>query len=152
MLKEELKTYLGKYFPSNKTEETADFLILIVEKQDLLEVASHLRNNAETQFDFLFCETAVDKNTHFEVVYHLTSTIFRHSMVLKVILQREEMPEIESVTPIWLSAELFECEIFDLFGIKFLNHVTLRRIFLSNDWIGYPLRKDYNDNINVVPL
>jgi NADH-quinone oxidoreductase subunit C len=152
MQKEELKSYLGKYFPSSKIEETIDFLVLIIEKQELLEVATHLRNNAEAQFDFLFCETAIDKGTHFEVVYHLTSTTFRHNLVIKVILQREEMPEIESVTNIWKAAELFECEIFDLFGIKFLNHVTLRRIFLSNDWIGYPLRKDYKDNINVVPL
>ena len=152
MNKEELKTYLGKFYPSNKLEETMDFSVLFVEKHELLEVAMLLRDNSETKFDFLFCETAIDKSTHFEVVYHLTSTIFRHCMVLKVILQREEMPEIESVSGIWKAAELFECEIFDLFGIKFLHHETLRRIFLSNDWVGYPLRKDYKDNINVVTL
>jgi len=152
MNKEELKIFLGKYYPANKLEESFDFTVMFVEKQEIVEVATHLRNNIETQFDFLFCETAVDKNTYFEVVYHLTSTKFRHNLVLKVVLQREEMPEIESVLGIWQAAELFECEIFDLFGIKFLNHPTLRRIFLSDDWVGYPLRKDYKDINNVVPL
>ena len=152
MNKEELKTFLEKYYPANKLEESFDFTVMFVEKQEIVEVATHLRNNTETLFDFLFCETAVDKNTYFEVVYHLTSTKFRHNLVLKVVLQREELPEIESVLAIWQAAELFECEIFDLFGIKFLNHPTLRRIFLSDDWVGYPLRKDYKDFNNVVPL
>jgi NADH:ubiquinone oxidoreductase subunit C len=62
------------------------------------------------------------------------------------------MPEIPSVYGLWQSAELFENEIFDLFGIRFQNHPNLRRIFLGDEWKGFPLRKDYQDNVNVVPL
>ena len=73
-------------------------------------------------------------------------------MVLKVILDNRETPEIESVYSLWKAADLFEDEIFDLFGIRFLNHPNLRRIFLGNDWPGYPLRKDYKDEINMINL
>jgi NADH:ubiquinone oxidoreductase subunit C len=72
--------------------------------------------------------------------------------VLKVILTDRENPEIDSVLDLWKAAELFECEIYDLFGIRFRNHPTLRRIFLSEEWKGYPLRKDYIDENNMVLL
>ncbi len=152
MIKEALKTYLEKNFQAAKIEESFDFLILIVDKNELLEVARKLKNDAELRFDFLFCETAVDKVSNFEVIYHLNSSIFQHELELKVLLEKQEIPEISSVYELWKSADLFECEIFDLFGIKFINHPNLRRIFLGDEWIGYPLRKDYKDNINVVPL
>jgi NADH-quinone oxidoreductase subunit C len=152
MIKEELKIYLEKQFPACKVEETVDFPVLILEAEQLLPTARYLKENAETSFDFLFCQTAVDKLTHLEVVYHLTSTTFRHNLVLKVILRDKDNPQVESVTSLWKAAELSECEIFDLFGIRFLNHPTLRRIFLGNDWKGYPLRKDYKDDVNVLSL
>jgi len=60
--------------------------------------------------------------------------------------------EIDSVISLWKAAELYECEIYDLFGIRFKGHPTLRRIFLGDDWTGFPLRKDYKDEVNVVKL
>ena len=148
MQKDELIKYLQANFPVHKLEEGQYSTVLYTDKGELYSVAKQLKEGNETQFDFLSCETAVDKSTHFEVVYYLTSSKFRHSLILKVILENREAPEIESIVSLWKAAELYECEIFDLFGIKFLNHPTLRRIFLGDDWKGFPLRKDYVQDDN----
>lgn len=145
MNKVELKSYLESTFPNCKVGETFDFPQLIVDRNDLLSVASKLKDTKETQFDFLFCQTAVDRTNHFEVVYHLTSTVYRHDMVLKVLVEERDNAAIESVYSLWQAAEFFENEIWDLFGIKFLNHPNLRRFILGEDWKGFPLRKDYTD-------
>jgi NADH-quinone oxidoreductase subunit C len=148
----ELKSYLESNFPLCKHEDSFDFPVLIVEKSELLSIAQQLNTNGDTQFDFLFCETAVDKKTHFEVVYHLTSSVFHHNLVVKVILEDRVNPEVESVYPLWMAADLYENEIFDLFGIRFINHPNLRRIMLGDEWPGFPLRKDYKDDVNIVTL
>lgn len=152
MSREELKLYLTELYPEAKVEDSYDFPVLFVEKTELVNCCRQLKENEKTAFDFLFCETAIDKQDSFEVVYHLSSTIFHHRMVVKVKLERTDIPEIPSVYELWQSAELFENEIFDLFGIRFINHPNLRRIFLGDEWKGFPLRKDYQDNVNVVPL
>lgn len=152
MTKEELKTYLEQTFPSAKVEETFDFPMMFVDKSDLLAVTSKLKESGETLFDFLFCQTAVDRKTNLEVVYHLTSTTLHHDLVLKVVLEDRENPELESVTCLWKAADLYENEIYDMFGIRFLNHPHLRRIMLGEEWKGYPLRKDYQDDVNIVTL
>lgn len=152
MNREELKKYLEDNFSSGKVEETFDFPVLIVSKEEFFATAQKLKNTQETSFDFLFCETAVDRKTHFEVVYHLTSTTYRHDMVLKVLLEDRENAELPSVYPLWMAADLYENEIFDMFGIRFSGHPNLRRIMLGDEWNGFPLRKDYVDPNNVVPL
>lgn len=151
MTKEELKSYLQQVFPSAKVEETFDFPLMFVEKDDLLKTLQQLKDSAETKFDSLFCQTAIDRNPNFEVVYHLNSTTFHHDMVLKVVLEDRNAPEIPSVYGLWEAAELFEDEIFDMFGIRFSNHPNLRRIMLGDEWNGFPLRKDYTDD-NLITL
>ncbi len=133
-------------------EQGSQFLNVIVTPQQLKSLSLFLRNNPELKFDFLFCLTGVDWITHLMVVYHLTSTEFNHDIVLKVKLEDRGNPEIETVSDIWKTAEFHEREIFDLFGIKFINHPDLRRILLEDDWSGYPLRKDYRDEANIVEL
>jgi NADH-quinone oxidoreductase subunit C len=89
--------------------------------------------------------TGVDRypaEPRFEVVYHLHSIDRKERLRLKCRLPGID-PVIESVTSVWRSANWYERETFDLFGIKFLNHPDLRRIMLPDDWEGYPLRKDY---------
>ena len=95
MNKQELKTYLEQTFPSNKVEETFDFPLMFIDKSELLAVVQQLKDSKETFFDFLFCQTAIDRNPNFEVVYHLTSTTYRHDMVLKVVLEDRVNPEFE---------------------------------------------------------
>jgi len=150
MTREEIKTYVSGLFPHCVIEEKSDFTLLRIEKNELFIIAEQLKNDKNTRFDFLFCQTAVDKLTYFEVIYYLKSSVFHHSIILKVILEDREKPEIDSVVSLWKAAELYECEIYDLFGIVFNGHPTLRRIFLGNDWHGFPLRKDYNE-INEMP-
>lgn len=152
MTKEELKTYLEQTFPQNKVEETFDFPLLYADKSEMFIIAKKLKESPETLFDFLFCETAVDRNPNLEMVYHLNSTTHRHDMVLKVVLEDRETPEVHSVNELWKAAELYENEIYDMFGIRFTGHPNLRRIMLGDEWPGFPLRKDYKDDINIVTL
>ncbi|HXB71864.1 MAG TPA: NADH-quinone oxidoreductase subunit C [Candidatus Acidoferrales bacterium] len=89
--------------------------------------------------------TAVDRypaEPRFEVVYHLHA-VDRNARVRLKCRVRGEDPVIESVASVWRSANWYEREVFDLFGIHFLNHPDLRRIMMPDDWEGYPLRKDY---------
>ena len=151
MSKEELKAYLEITFPTCKIEDTIDFPVLVVEKDQLYATALQLKEDPATQFDFLFCQTAVDYTSRFEVVYHITSTTYRHDLVLKVLFDDRDHAEVTSVYTLWKAAELYENEIFDLFGIRFLNHPNLRRIMLGNDWPGHPLRKDYTDENILIP-
>ncbi len=120
-------------------------LSLSIDVSALILVCEQLYKNPETYFDMLTCVTGVDNGPEgntMEVIYQLYSIPFNHSLMLKVILPREN-PEIESVTPIWKSANWLEREVFDMFGIVFKNHPDLRRILMPADWKGYPLRKDY---------
>jgi NADH-quinone oxidoreductase subunit C len=89
--------------------------------------------------------TAVDRypsQPRFEVVYHLQSIARKERLRLKCRLSGEQ-PEIDSATVVWRSANWFEREVFDLFGIRFRNHPDLRRIMMPEEWEGHPLRKDY---------
>lgn len=101
MNKQELKIYLEKKFPNCKVEETFDFPLMWIDRDNLFSTAHGLKYSNETNFDFLFCETAIDRITHFEVVYHLTSTEFHHDMVLKVKLENMDNASIESVNSLW---------------------------------------------------
>ena len=152
MNKEELKSWLSANFPSSPLEETKDFVVLRVNKNDILETSRKLKDSRETAFDFLFCETAADLKSSIEVLYHLSSNFLRHDLLIKVKLEDRNAPELESVYSIWKAADLFECEIYDLMGVRFINHPNLRRLFLGDEWIGFPLRKDYKDDINVLSL
>ena len=128
----------------------------------LLQVCHYLRNDPDLAFDYLNCITGVDYlhtdekkaakaewQPHTEVVYHLFSMKHKHSLVLKVLLPRwkndrvGELPEMPSVSGIWRTADWHEREVYDLNGVNFTGHPNLRRILCPEDWVGHPLRKDY---------
>jgi len=99
----------------------------------------------EQNFIRLSSVTAVDRypaEPRFEAVYHLHSVERKQRLRLKCRLHGRD-PVIESVTSVWRSANWYEREVFDLFGIRFVNHPDLRRILMPDDWEGHPLRKDY---------
>jgi len=99
----------------------------------------------DQKFVRLSTVTAVDRypaEPRFEVVYHLHAVEGNKRVRLKCRLPGAN-PEIESVTSVWRGANWYEREVFDLFGIRFLNHPDLRRILMPDDWEGHPLRKDY---------
>lgn len=130
----------------NATEvKNAVPLSFLIDSSDLLLVCEQLYRNPESYFDMLSCITGVDNGSEantMEVIYQLYSIPFNHSLMLKVVVPREN-PEVESITSIWKSANWLEREVFDMFGIVFKNHPDLRRILMPADWNGYPLRKDY---------
>ncbi len=115
---------------------------LIVKSESLLDTASFLKTVPELHFDYLNSITAVDYRSYFEIVYHLSSTIHNHSLVVKVRSDERDNPTLPSVVSLWRGADFQEREIYDLFGIRFDGHPNLKRIFLWEGFLGYPLRKD----------
>jgi len=156
-----LEQKFGDRIKSKKLDAIDPFVV--VDPADLLAVCRFLRDDPQLRFDMLNCISGVDYleidpkkapkagfDPHLEVVYHLSS--FAHPgqrFVLKLVLPRwktdkpGELPEVPSVTGIWPAANWHEREVYDLSGVWFTGHPELRRILTSEDWIGHPLRKDY---------
>jgi NADH-quinone oxidoreductase subunit C len=151
MTNEELKTSITSLLSSSTFEEGGEWLNVVIDPNQWKVFAQQLRSNQGFEFDYLFCLTCIDWKTHLTMVYHLSSTIHRHNMVVKAKLDRNN-PEIETVCNIWRTAEFHEREAYELFGVKFLNHPDLRRLILWDDFNGYPLRKDFEDPINMIKL
>jgi NADH-quinone oxidoreductase subunit C len=147
------KIQLGEFIKSIdrdlEVKEGKQFVEVTVPPAKLYSLARQLREREEGLFDFLFCLSGVDYGQDLGVVYHLRSTTYDHVVVMKTRTSDREHPEIDSVSDIWKTADFHEREVFDLLGIKFANHPDLRRLFLDSSW-GFPLRKDYVDDINIV--
>jgi NADH-quinone oxidoreductase subunit C/D len=126
-----------------------------VPKEKLYETASLLKNNAKFSFDFLMDIVGIDKDDNLGTIYYLSATQFpSYIIALKTSTDDRENPQIDSVSNLWESAGLYEREVHDFFGIIFVNNPDMRRLFLRQDWNGFPLRKDYDANpeLNPVPL
>ncbi len=132
------------------TEEGSEFLTIVVKPEHLHALMNQLKSNPKTRFDYLYCLTGMDWGKELGIVYHLESTVYRHQLVVKVNTEDRENPVFDSVCDIWKTAEFHEREVFDFFGIKFNNHPNLKYLFLTEEWEGYPLRKDYVDEVNMV--
>ncbi len=146
MQTEELTTLITVLVPDQKPGISKQYPEFILPAEKLHEVAKTLKENPQTKMDYLFSLTATDRKDGLNVIYHLTSTEYHHTVVLKVILANNENPMVATLSDLWSAAEYLEREVFDLFGIKFENHPDLRRLFLDDEWVGYPLRKDYKDS------
>ena len=119
---------------------------LLLKPEHLISVCTYLKKNL--QYDFLETVTAVDwpeRLPRFDVVYQLLS--IQHQCFLRLKVQvgqrREKQPAVPTVTGVWLGANWYEREVYDLFGLTFTDHPDLRRILMPNDWTTHPLRKDY---------
>lgn len=145
MTKEEIKYTITELLPTAIYDESGEFLNVIIPSDELISLMKVLRSKKEFDFDYLFCLTCIDWKDHLMMVYHLLSKTHKHSIVVKTKITDVQNPQIESVNSIWKTAELNENEVYDLFGVKFLNHPDLRRLFLEEDWKGFPLRKNYVD-------
>ena len=146
MQTEELTTLITTLVPDQKPGISKQYPEFILPADKLHEVAKMLKENPQTKMDYLFSLTAADRKDGLNIIYHLTSTEYHHTVVLRVILADRENPLVATVSDLWSAAEYLEREVFDLFGIKFENHPDLRRLFLDDEWVGYPLRKDYKDS------
>jgi NADH-quinone oxidoreductase subunit C len=119
-----------------------DVPTLIAKPDYYYKIAEFLKYNEQLGFDYLSELHGVDYESHMEVYVHFYSFKNRQSVALKVKLDRNE-PIIDSLQPLWAGANWPECEAYDLLGIKFKNHPNLHRIMLGEEWVGHPLRKDY---------
>lgn len=151
MTNEALQNLISTWIPELEfTEEKSQFLNITVPSEQLHQLMTQLKSNSETNLDYLFCLTGMDWGKELGIVYHLESTTHRHQLVVKVKTEDRENPTFDTVCDIWYTAEFHEREVFDFFGIKFTNHPNLKRLFLTEEWDGFPLRKDYVDEINMV--
>ena len=134
-------------FPDDVSDDGKDTIgdpILRVGADRLIEVMQWLRDDESNRFDYLSCLTAIDwteRKPRFDVVYHLRSLEKNHCLTVKVGCEDGE--GVPSVVELWTTADWHEREAYDLYGVEFLGHPNLERIFLPEDWEGHPLRKDY---------
>jgi NADH:ubiquinone oxidoreductase subunit C len=149
---EKLKERVITLVPEAQLEDNKQFVSFIIPSDKFRLVVENLKSSEETAFDYLFCLTGVDMGKDLVVVYHLSSTKYGHEIVLKVKLSDRENPSVDTISDLYRAADFYEREVYDLLGIKFNNHGDMRRIFLDENWKGYPLRKDYIDEINIVEL
>jgi NADH-quinone oxidoreductase subunit C len=149
MNNKELGEFLKSTHQDLEIKEGNQFTEVTVPASILHSLAKKLRETEQTLFDFLVCISGVDYGQDLGVVYHLRSTKFNHMVVLKTRTSDRITPHFDSLADIWYTADFLEREVYDLLGIKFDNHPDLRRLFLDNSW-GFPLRKDYVDDINIV--
>jgi len=120
-------------------------LQIIADKNDVIEIAKVLKNDNELAYDSMLDMVSVDrfkKENRYEVIANLFSNKFRQRLFLKIKLDSKN-PEMQTLTSVWKSANWYEREAFDMMGIRFVGHPDLRRIYMSDDFEHYPLRKDF---------
>ena len=148
MIQDELCTQLKAQFGDvvSALSETKGDRFVVVKGEKIADVCKFLKDTTGLEFDYCQDITAVDWPVRkvIEVVYHLYSLVHRHGLVLKVETDRDK-PTIATVEGVWKAATWLEREIYDLFGVNFEGHSDLRRILMPDDWVGYPLRKDYQE-------
>lgn len=126
-------------------------LLAIVPPWLFREVAAFCHSDDRLAFDFLNNYAAVDRPpSSMEVYAQLYSYRHKHKLTLRLTVDRD-LCELHSISSIWPAANWYEREMYDLFGITFLGHPDLRRLFMPDYWVGHPLRKDYQDS-RIVPL
>ncbi|HEX2393955.1 MAG TPA: NADH-quinone oxidoreductase subunit C [Bacteroidales bacterium] len=143
-----LKQYFTDLSQDITITDGRQYTEILVPEQAFHSFCTKVKSDESLKFDYLMSLTAVDWNDHFLIVCHLTSTTFRHSIVVKTKADRQN-PIVDSLFDVWRTAEFHEREVYDLFGIKFRNHPDLRRLFLEDEY-GFPLRKDFTDENRMI--
>lgn len=132
----------GRFGEAIREAEVKDQTVyLVADGARNLEICQAIKGMA---FDYLSCLSGVDWKDHFEVVYNISSLQHPTKVHLRIITSHDD-PRVRTVTGLWPAANWHEREAWDLLGIRFDGHPDHRRILLSEDWVGHPLRKDYVD-------
>lgn len=148
----DIREIIGRICPS-ATFEDGDVLTVCVPECDWHKLAADLKDKPGLEFDVLTAVVGMDWKETLGVVYYLTSTSRNWEVIsVKVAVADRKNPMIHSVSDLWKVALFQEREVYDFFGIKFINHPDMRRFFLRNDWVGYPLRKDYDADPSLNPI
>lgn len=139
---------LQEKFPEEVVEVT-EFrgeTTITVKPERIVDICRTLRDTPQTYFRYLSMVAGMDylpQSPRFGVVYNLYSHRNHNRVTLKALLPNDANPVIDSVVPVWSTANWHEREAYDLLGIRFRGHPDLRRILMPGDWVGHPLRKDY---------
>lgn len=138
---------ISKINPEITSKEFSDKVLASCPLPYLLSLMKTLKEDPNLNFDFLLSHTVVDRPEKgiFELVYQLYSTKQNHTLMVISHVERQN-PVVPSLSQLWQTAEGQEREVYDLFGVLYDNHPDLRRLFLEDDWVGFPMRKDYQDD------
>lgn len=146
----DLQEKISALCPEAQFDATGEYLLVTVGDPQWHDLALKLRS--QLGFDYLTAVVGMDWKDSLGCVYYLTNTTTQDIIHVKVATADREKPMLHTVSDIWAVANYQEREVFDFFGIEFINHPDMRRFFLRNDWVGYPLRKDYDDSPEKNPL
>lgn len=141
----QIQETIAKLMPEATFEE-GDILQVCVPDEQWHRLAKELKENPDLGFDFLVTIVGMDWEDKYGCVYYLTSTRHNTHISVKVKAESRENPMLHSIADLWKIAVIFEREVYDYFGIVFIGNPDMRRLFLSIDWKGYPLRKDYDES------
>ncbi len=148
----DIKEIISGICPSATFEEGENLLVTVPEP-DWFPLAKQLKEHPGLKFDVLSAVVGMDWKETLGVIYYLTSTAYDWRIIaVKVAVADRKDPMIHSVESLWKVANFQEREVYDFYGIKFINHPDMRRFFLRNDWKGYPLRKDYDADPKLNPI
>ncbi len=126
------------------------FLNIEIPASHLKTFLQRLKEDPELDFDVLFNMAGMDWGKTLGVIYFLESYTKKHAITVSVQSEDRENPLLPTVSDLWFAAHLHECEIYDMFGIRFEGHNGLKRLFLTPDFEGFPLRKDYEDDYMII--
>ncbi len=142
---------ISRLFPSATFEE-GEMLQINIPEEQFHSLAKTLHDDPELGFDFLVTIVGMDWKEKMGCIYYLTSTEHKQHICVKVATDNVEKPMLHSVSDIWAIAGIFEREVYDFFGIIFIGNPDMRRLFLNIDWVGYPLRKNYDMDPEINPV
>lgn len=147
MNQENLLEHIKKVFPGAEATENTDRASVEIKAEDIVKFMEIAKSDSELKFDMLRDHMAIDwlEDGVFELSYLLFSSQINHSLFVSAKIPREN-PVIPTISSVYKIAEYQEREVYDLFGILYDEHKDLRRLFLEDDWEGFPLRKDYKDD------
>ena len=149
----DIKEKILEIYPAAQFSEGETLLITVADEKDWHDFAKALKDTPGLEFDVLTAVVGMDWVESLGVIYYLTSTSRNWEVIsVKVSVTDRENPMIHSVSDLWKVANFQEREVYDFYGIKFINHPDMRRFFLRNDWKGHPLRKDYDANPELNPI
>lgn len=144
---------IAKLFPAATFEnDNSGILQITVADEQWHELAKTLRDDPDTAMDYLVTIVGMDWVEKLGCIYYLMSTRHNTMCSVKVAVTDRDKPYIHSVADLWRIAEIYEREVYDFYGIVFINNPDMRRLFLNIDWVGYPLRKDYDEDPAINPV
>ncbi len=146
-----VQEHIARLFPEATFEE-GEVLLVNIPDAKWHTLAKTLKEDSELDFDYLVALVGMDWTETLGVMYYFSSTRLGHSISVKVATDNRENPMLHSISDLWNVANLYEREVYDYYGIIFINHPDMRRLFLRNDWVGYPLRKDYDASPETNPV